>query len=125
MNVGGRFIAGLVGSLAVLFFISVVFLNLPIDSNLVMVFLFVSVVLGILSAIKSRVHSGHSLTVLGIVVLIVSSVIVAGAIDFPVNGVMKNKIWDLSPDIFTYMLLIMGLGFIMFLSGLWITWKRK
>ena len=125
MNVGSRFIAGLVGSLIVLFFISIIFLNLPIDSNLVMVFLFVSVVIGILFAIKSRVHSGHSLTVLGIVVLIVSSVIVAGAIDFPVNGVMKNKIWNLSPDIFTYMLLIMGLGFIMFLSGLWITWKRK
>ena len=125
MNTGGRFIAGLVGSLVVLFFISVVFLNLPIDSNLVMVFLFVSVVIGILFAIKSRVHSGHSLTVFGIVILIVSSVIVAGAIDFPVNGTMKNKIWDLSPDIFTYMLLIMGLGFIMFLSGLWITWKRK
>lgn len=125
MNTGGRFIAGLVGSLVVLFFISIIFLNLPIDSNLVMVFLFVSVVIGILFAVKSRVHSGHSLTVFGIVILIVSSVIVAGAIDFPVNGTMKNKIWDLSPDIFTYMLLIMGLGFIMFLSGLWITWKRK
>ena len=125
MNACGRFIAGMISSLIVLFFISVIFLNLPVDSNLIMVFLFVSIIIGVLFAIKSRVHSGHSLTVLGIVVLIVSSVIIAGAIDFPVNGVMKGKIWDLPSNIFTYMLFIMALGFIMFLSGLWITWKRK
>jgi hypothetical protein len=115
----------MIASLIILFFISIGFLNLPVDSNLVMVFLFVSLVIGVLFAIKSRIHSGHSLTVLGVVILLVSSVIVAGAIDFPVNGDMKSKVWDLSPDIFTYMLLIMALGFVMFLSGLWVTWKKR
>src|SRR3990167_2599034 len=125
MNTGGRFIAGMVSSLIVLFFISIIFLNLPVDSNLVMVFLFVSVIIGILFVIKSRIHSGHSLLVFGIVILLVSSVIVAGAIDFPVNGVMKSKSWDLPSNIFTYMLLIMALGFVLFLSGLWVTVKRR
>ena|SRR3990167_5911789 len=125
MNTGSRFITGMVSSLVVLFFISIMFLNLPVDSNLVMVFLFVSIVIGILFVIKSRIHSGHSLLVFGIVVLLVSSVIVAGAIDFPVNGVMKNKSWDLPSNIFTYMLLIMALGIIMFLAGIWVTVKRR
>ena len=125
MNTGSRFVAGVVSSLIVLFFISIVFLNLPVDSNLVMVFLFVSVIIGILFAVKSRIHSGHSLLVFGIVILLVSSVIVAGAIDFPVNGEMKSKVWDLPSNIFTYMLLIMALGFVMFLSGIWVTVKRR
>jgi len=125
MNTISRFVAGIVSSLVVLFFISIVFLNLPVDSNLIMVFLFVSVLIGILFVLKSRIHSGHSLLTFGIVILLVSSVIVAGAIDFPVNGVMKSKSWDLPSEIFTYMLLIMALGFVLFLSGLWITWKKK
>ena len=125
MNTGARFITGMIISLVILFFISIGFLNLPVDSNLVMVFLFVSLIIGILFAIKSRIHSGHSLTVFGIVILLVSSVIVAGAIDFPVNGEMKSKAWELPSNIFTYMLLIMALGFVMFLSGLWVTWKKR
>src|SRR3990167_5007750 len=122
MNAGGRFISGMISSLIILFFISVIFLNLPVDSNLIMVFLFVSIIIGVLFAIKSRIHSGHSLTVFGIVILLVSSVIVAGAIDFPVNGEMKSKVWELPSNIFTYMILAMALGVVMFLSGLWVTW---
>ena len=125
MNVGSRFIVGMVSSLIVLFFISIGFLNLPVDSNLIMVFLFVSVLIGILFVLKSRIHSGHSLMTFGIVILLVSSVIVAGAIDFPVNGIMKGKAWDLPSEIFTYMLLIMALGFVMFLSGIWVTVKKR
>ena len=48
MNTGARFLSGMIVSLVVLFFISIGFLNLPVDSNLVMVFLFVSIVIGIL-----------------------------------------------------------------------------
>ena len=125
MNVGSRFIVGMVSSLIVLFFISIGFLNLPVDSNLIMVFLFVSILIGILFVLRSRIHSGHSLMTFGVVILLVSSVIVAGAIDFPVNGEMKSKSWELPSTIFTYMLLIMALGFVMFLSGIWVTVKKR
>lgn len=125
MNAGGRFIAGMVSSLIVLFFISIGFLNLPVDSTLIIVFLFVSLLIGILFVLKSRIHSGHSLMTFGVVVLLVSSVIIAGAIEFPVNGEMKGKLWEIPSTIFTYMLLIMALGFVMFLSGIWVTVKKR
>lgn len=90
-----------------------------------MSFLVISGLVGILSALKSRVHSGHSVLVFGIVILSASFVIVSGGIDLTIGGEIKQKLWDIPSYLFTQLLIVMGIGFLLLFVGLHITWKRR
>ena len=125
MNSGGRFIAGFIGTIILLIFVSMFYFNLPIDSTLITVFLFSSLIVGILLALKSRgVHAGHSVTGLGIIILIVSGTIVAGAIDLTVNGEVRSKLWEVPQSLFTQLVILIGVGLLLFVVGLFISWKK-
>ena len=125
MNSGGRFIAGFIGTMILLIFVSMFYFNLPIDSTLIMVFLFSSVIVGILFALKSRgVHAGHLVTGLGIIILIVSGTIVSGAIDLTVNGEVRQKLWEIPQSLFTQLVVLIGVGLLMVFAGLFISWKK-
>ena len=125
MNSGGRFIAGFIGTMILLIFVSMSYFNLPIDSTLIMVFLFSSVIVGILLALKSRgVHAGHSVTGLGIIILIVSGTIVSGAIDLTVNGETRSKLWEIPQSLFTQLVVLIGVGLLLLVVGLFISWKK-
>ena len=125
MNSGGRFIIGFIGTMILLIFVSMFYFNLPIDSTLIMVFLFSSVIVGILLALKSRgVHAGHSVTGLGIIILIVSGTIVSGAIDLTVNGETRPKLWEIPQSLFTQLVILIGVGLLLLVVGLFISWKK-
>ena len=125
MNSGGRFIAGFIGTMILLIFVSMFYFNLPMDSTLITVFLFSSLIVGVLLALKSKgVHAGHSVTGLGLIILIVSGTIVAGAIDLTVSGEVRSKLWEIPQSLFTQLVILIGVGLLLLVSGLFISWKK-
>ena len=124
MNSAVRFIVGSVITLAILIFVSIMYFGISIEPVLITSFLFVSGLVGLLFALGKRVHSGHSVLVLGIVILSVSFVVVSGSIDLTIGGETKPKLWDIPPYLFTQLLVMMGVGFIAMFLGLHITWKK-
>ena len=125
MNSGGRFLAGFIGTMIILIFVSMFYFSLPMDSTLITVFLFSSLVVGILLALKSRgVHAGHSVSGLGIIILIVSGTIVSGAIDITVGGEVRQKLWEIPQSLFTQLVVLIGVGLLLLVVGLFISWKK-
>ena len=125
MNSAVRFIVGSVITLAILIFVSVMYFGISIEPVLITSFLFVSGLVGLLFALGKRVHSGHSVLVLGIVILSVSFIVVSGSIDLTIGGETKTKLWNIPPYLFTQLLVMMGVGFIAMFLGLHITWKKR
>ena len=125
MNSAVRFIVGSVITLAILIFVSVMYFGISIEPVFITSFLFVSGLVGLLFALGKRVHSGHSVLVLGIVILSVSFIVVSGSIDLTIGGETKTKLWNIPPYLFTQLLVMMGVGFIAMFLGLHITWKKR
>lgn len=125
MNSLVRFVVGSVITLAILIFVSLMYFGISIEPVLITSFLLVSGLVGLLFALGKRAHSGHSVLVLGIVILAVSFVIVSGSIDLTVGGETKSKLWNIPSYLFTQLLIMMGIGFIAIFLGLHITWKKR